>query len=366
MFRKIGLVSVLTFLMICLSAQHNSLVIFSANGEPFYLSVNHESINKTAQSNLKVFDISSGWNFIEIKMPSIIKELSFKDSILLKSNPKFSNKEFTYSLIEKDGKLQLKFQSVSELSGPEKPPVPEAPKEIGPIIDNNLYGHLYRAKINNPLFFNHFNITTSTCDTILSDADLKHAVNLLNKCNDEETQSRYLNQIIENNCFTISQLNQLLTLLPIDMDRLVSAKLAYPHIIDKENCKSVLAVLKYPTMKESYTDFIKEQENKTKQKSLKCSEPLPDAKFNELLSKLKNTPYENDKYKLAKRLIVDVCLSTLQVKQITPIFSHDREKLDFLLSAYNVLTDKENAKLLISEFQSSQAQEEYLQLIPKP
>lgn len=363
MFRKIALVSILTFLMISVSAQRNSLVIFSATGNPFYLSVNHEAINKTAQSNLKVFDISMGWNFIEIKIPGIIKELTFKDSILLKSNTKYFNKEFTYSLVEKDGKLQLKFQSVSELSGPEKPTVPEVPKEVAPVVDNNLYGHLYRAKTNKPFFFNHYNKATSTCDTILSDADLKYAVHLLNTCNDEETQSRYLNQIIENNCLTISQLNQLLILLPIDMDRLVSAKLAYPHIIDKENSKSVLAVLKYPTMKESYTDFIKEQENKAKQKNLKCSEPLPDAKFNELLSKLKNTPYENDKYKLAKRLIVDVCLSTQQVKQITPIFSHDREKLDFLLSAYHVLTDKENAKLLVSEFQSSQAQEEYLQLI---
>ena len=245
------------------------------------------------------------------------------------------------------------------------PIVPDAPKEVAPVVDNNLYGHLYRANTNNPFFFNHFNIATSTCDTILSDADLKHAVNLLNKCDDEETQSRYLNQIITNNCFTISQLNQLLTLIPIDMDRLVSAKLAYPHIIDKENSKSILVVLKYPTMKESYADFIKEQENKAKQKNLKCSEPLAEAKFNELLSKLKNTPYEADKYKLAKRLIVDVCLSSLQVKQITPIFSHDREKLDFLLIAYIILTDKENAKLLVSEFQSSQAQEEYLQLISK-
>jgi hypothetical protein len=349
--------------MISVSAQHNSLVIFSANGNPFYLSVNHESINKTAQSNLKVFDISTGWNFIEIKIPSIIKELSFKDSILLKSNSKFLNKEFTYSLIEKDGKLQLKFQSISELSGPEKLTLPEPPKEIVPVVDNNLYGHLYRAKINKPYFFNHYN--SSACDTILSDTDLKHAINLLNKCNDEETQSRYLNQIIENNCLTNSQLNQMLTIIPIDMDRLTSAKLAYPHIIDKENSKSVLAVLKYQTMKESYTDFIKEQENKAKQKSLKCSEPMPDAKFNDLLSKLKNTPYENDKYKLAKRSIVDACLSTQQVKQLTPIFSHDREKLDFLLSAYNILTDKENAKLLVSEFQSSQAQEEYLQLISK-
>jgi hypothetical protein len=365
MFQKIGLVSVLTFFMISIHAQHNSLVIFSANGNPFYLTVNGESINKTAQSNLKIFDMSTGWNFIEIKIPSIIKELTFKDSILLKSNTKFSNKEFTYSLIEKDGKLQLKFQSVSELSGPEIPTVPVAPKEVIPLVDNNLYGHLYRAKINTPFFFNHYKAIISTCDTVLSDVDLKYAVNLLNKCNDEETQSRYLTQIIENNCLTISQLNQLLTLIPIDMDRLTLAKVAYPHIIDKENSKSILAVLKYPTMKESYTDFIKEQENKAKQKSLKCSEPLADDKFNDLLSKLKNTPYENDKYKLAKRLIVDVCLSTQQVKQITPNFSHDREKLDFLLSAYNVLTDKENAKLLVSEFQSSQAQEEYLELISK-
>lgn len=365
MFLKIRVIYILTLYSIIGFGQNNALVIFSANGNPFYLSVNHEVINKTAQSNLKVLNISMGWNIIEIKIPSIIKELTFKDSIFIKNNTKFSNKEFTYSLIEKEGKLILKFQSISELSGPEKPPVPEAPKEVIPLVDNSIYGNLYQAKANKPVFFNHFDALTSTCSETISLIDMKYALTLLNKCNDEESKYTYINQIIENNCLKTLQLNELLVLLPIDMDRLAIAKAAYLHILDKENIKAILTVFKYPAMKESYVDYIKEQENKSKQKSLKCTEPISDAKFGDILSKIKNTAYEQDKFKLAKKTVVDVCISTQQAKQITPFFSHDREKLDFLVCAYNVLTDKENAKLLISEFQSNEAKEEYINLISK-
>jgi hypothetical protein len=48
----------------------------------------------------------------------LLKNLRFKDSILLSSKSKFVNKEFTYVLIEKGEKLELQFKSVPELSGP--------------------------------------------------------------------------------------------------------------------------------------------------------------------------------------------------------------------------------------------------------
>ena len=366
MFRKLGLVFLFTIFSIKISAQTNSLVVFSSNGSVFQLKVDNEIINKVKQSNVKAIDLSTGSHHLEISEfddSGVVTVL--KDSIFIGNELKYSNKEFTYVLESKDKKPFLVFKSISGQSGPSSPPIPEAPKEIIPLVDNSLYGNLYQAKNNIPVFFNHYDILNSSCEIKLSDMDLKYAVNLLKKCNDIETEFRYLNQIIKNNCLTSNQLKDLLALLTMDMDRLTIAKLAYSHLIDKENSKEILSVFKYPAMKESYVDFMKEQENKIKQKNLHCSEPMPDSKFGELLSKIKNTTHENEKYQLAKKLIVDVCISSMQIKQITPFFTHDRDKLDFLVSAHLVLTDKENAKLLISEFQSSEAKEEYLNLISK-
>ncbi|MDF2453965.1 MAG: hypothetical protein K0S26_3469, partial [Bacteroidota bacterium] len=171
------------------------MVIVSEQGRPFFLSMNREPVNKTAESIVKVFNLSTGWNFIEIKMPGTSTELSLKDSILLSANSKFLDKEFTYVLSEKNEKLQLKFKAVSERSGPETPPVPEAPKETVPLVDNSIYGNLYQAVKNKPVFFDNYDEETSSCKIALTDKEIKYALNLMFKVNDKETAYRHLNQI---------------------------------------------------------------------------------------------------------------------------------------------------------------------------
>lgn len=365
MVQKLKVLFYLLFCGLSIYAQSNALVIFSESGHPFYLSVNHESINTTAQSNVKVFDLATGWNLIEIKIPGIIKELRYKDSILLSNKSKFLNKEFTYVLIEKGEKLELQFKSVSELSGPAVPLVPEEPKEIVPLVDNSIYGNLYQAVKNKPVFYNNYDSETNTCKVALTDKDIKYALNLFKKANDNEAAYRYLNQILENNCYNTLQLKELLESTPIDMDKLNSAKKAYSHISDLQNINTLLPIFKYPAMKESYITFIKERENIVKQKNMNCQTPINDAKFEELSAKIKKAPYENDRLVAAKKLLVDVCLSSTQTIKLSELFSHDREKLELLKSAYNVLTDKANASSLTEAFQFKETKDEFLKYISK-
>lgn len=339
------------------------MVIFSEQGNPFYLRVNHEAINKTAESDVKVFNLPTGSNFIEIKVQGTAKELSLKDSIFLSPNSKFLDKEFTYVLSEKEEKLELKFKAVSEHSGPETPLVPEAPKEKVPLVDNSLYGNLYQAIKNKPVFFDNYDEETSSCKIALTDKEIKYALNLMLKVNDKETAYRHMNQIIDNNCYTVLQLKELLDAVYIDMDKLNSAKKAYPHISDKENVNILMTLFRYPAMKESFAAFLKEQENIIKQKKLQCKEPISSAKLDEIYTRIKNTSYENEKINLAKKLLVDVCLSSGQVKKLSELITHDREKNELLKSAYYVLTDKENAATLTDEFQFTETKEGFLKFI---
>lgn len=365
MLQKITVLIYFLFMGICAVSQQNTLVIFSASGNPFYLSVNGERINSTAQSNVKVFNMSIGWNKIDIKVPGIIKELRLRDSILLSNKSKFLNKEFTYVLIEKGEKLALVFKAVSEVSGPEKPPIPEAPKETAPMVDNSIYGNLYQAVNNKPVFYKNYDAETSTCTTALTDKEINYAIKLMAKANDKEAAYRYLTQIIELNCYNTLQLRELLETVPIDMDRLNSAKKAYSHVTDQQNINTILSVFKYPTMKESYATFLKEEENTIKQKSLNCKEPASEEKFNTVYTKIKNTPYENEKLNVSKKLLVDICLSSVQIKKISELYTHDREKLEYMKCACNILTDKENTKTLIDEFQFQGTKDEFLKYISK-
>ena len=344
-------------------AQRNSLVIFSAEGQPFYLSINKEPINKIAQSNVKAFDLSVGWALIEIKIPSIIKELRFKDSILLGVTKKNINKEFTYVLEEHEGKLSLHFKSVSEFSGPEKPTVPEPPKEVIPLVDNSIYGNLYKAVNNKPVFYNNFNAKNNKCEHDLNDQEIKYALNLMNKANDKEAAYRYLKQIIDSNCYSVNQLKILLETAPIDMDRLNSAKKAYSHVIDKQNITALMPIFKYPVMKESFGTFLKDEENVLAQKRMNCKEPCSESAFTNVYQLIKKAAYENEKVIVAKKELVDVCLSSIQIKKLGELFSHDREKLEFIKYALPVLTDKENAKSLIEEFQYQGTKDDYLKYL---
>jgi hypothetical protein len=116
-------------------------------------------------------------------------------------------------------------------------------------------------------------------------------------------------------------------------------------------------------MKESFTSFLKDQENISKQKKMQCKEPITSGKLEEIYNRIKNTAYENEKINLAKKILVDVCLSSVQAKKLSDLITHDREKSELLKSAYYVLTDKENANTLAEEFQFSESKEEFLKFI---
>lgn len=365
MFQKIKVLIFILFYGLSIRSQNTSLVVFSASGNPFYLSVNHEPINKNAESNVKVFDLTKGWNFIEIRIPGIIKELRLKDSILLSDKSKFLNKEFTYVLLEKGDQLELQFKCVSERSGPPVPSVPLAPKELTPLFDNSVYGNLYQVIKNKPVFYENFDKKTADCKTELSEKDIEYAVKLINNSRSENDKPRTLEKIINANCFKTYQVKQLLELLIIDVDRLSYAKLAYPHLSDKENAGSLLSIFKYQTMKESYSNFIRDQENIILQKKLNCTEPVSNSKLEELISKIKNSGYEFEQLITAKKLMVNICLSSSQVKTMIGLFTHDRERLEFAENAYNILTDKENSRELINEFQFTETKTEFLKYISK-
>jgi len=346
-------------------SQNNSLVIFSASGDPFTLKVDQQVINAVPQSDVKAFDLSLGRHTIEISMLSLGAPRLLKDSVLFVDEAKYAHKEFTYALVSSGKTLYLQFKSVSELSGPALPPVPEAPKETAPVADNSIYGNLYQAKGNKPVFFQNYDSETSSCKTPLSDKDISYALKLLKSVNDEERQMSYAKSIVLNNCYTTAQLQQLLLTFPAEMDRLEIAKPAYLHLSDRKNTALLNAAFKYQSIIDSYAAFAGEQENLLKQKSLHCSQAIDGAAFGQLQSKVKNSGYEHEKLAALKKALSSVCLSTAQAQELAMLFTHDRERLECLKCAYPVIVDKENAAQLASQFQFTETKQDFLKFISK-
>ncbi len=342
-------------------SQNNSLVIVSSTGQPYYLNLDGALVNAKPQSIMKAFDLKLGKHQIELLDGT--RTVFFKDSVEFVNVGKYLNKEFTFALVKNNNKFELQYKALSEPSGPITPPIPEKPVEIAPLIDNSIYGNLYRAKANKPIFFDNYSDSIFSCIVSLNEKDIEYGVKLLNRCNDEERRMRYAIEIVKNNCYTVAQLLKLLNTFNTELERLEIAKPAYLHLTDKKNVALLYPAFKYETVISNYKLFIADQENLVKQKKMKCSVPVDDIIFTGIFNKVKTSGYDNEKIVAAKKEMANVCLSQLQVKQLAGIFTHDREKLECLKCAYPILTDKENANLLVDEFQFDDTRQEYLKFV---
>ncbi len=345
-------------------AQNNSIVIISESGNPFYLFLNGKQINTSAQSDVKAFNARNGWNNIKIKKSDSIQFI-YNDSIFINDKFKFTNKEFTYIIIEKGNNIKINFKSITEHSAPEKPFIPLPPKNIPILTDNNSYGNLYQMVNNKPVFLKNYNSENQLCANAINDTEINYALNLIDKANDPETAYGYLNQIIELNCYTVKQLEQLLNLSTIDIDKLNLAKKGYTHIQDPEHIEIIYSCFKYTSIKDAYISFVKEQKNISVQKKLNCTTPIDSSKYEVIYMKFKNTSNDNQKINIAKNICLNICMTTHQIKKISNLFTADSKKLELFKESIYTLTDKENIKSLANEFKYQGTKNDFLNFISK-
>ena len=66
MFIKKITIVLCVFLALLTKSQTNSLVVFSNVGQVFTLTLNDEIANKVPESNVKAFNLSTGWQKVKI------------------------------------------------------------------------------------------------------------------------------------------------------------------------------------------------------------------------------------------------------------------------------------------------------------
>ncbi|MBS1637033.1 MAG: DUF4476 domain-containing protein [Bacteroidetes bacterium] len=369
MFRP-GLILVfIFFLQTVFHAQTNDLVIFSATGKRFILTVNNDVINTVPQSNVKAFAISPGVLRLKIKFQEAKDSTVFYPVITIGNDKKYLNKEFTYVITDSYTNPKalhaLRFVTVNDTSGPEKPPIPEAPKEVVPMIDNSIYGILYKAKDNKPVFFNNYHTDSRSCDTSLSQHEMRYFAQLMNKSNDLERKSAYVTDVIQNNCYSVAQLMELVSYFTIELDKLKACKEGYWHLTDKQNASRLREVLVYKSIQEDYDNYLEEIARIEKQQKLACKEAVGAEKMTQMMAALKAAAYENEKLKVAKKQLSGNCFSCEQIRLMATSFHHDRERIDFVKSSYRVVVDKQEFYKLSDIFDFAETKDEFNKLYGK-
>jgi hypothetical protein len=358
--RKKAFILFLSFLYPGIYAQlmdHNIVVL--SQGKKFILYVNGEKVNPQPEMNVKAFHINEGWCKLKAELEN---GPVISDSIKIKAFPKNNNKEITYTIDE--NKKKFVFVSMSDMSAPELPPVPEPPY-TGPVVDNNTYGNLYRAENGKPVFFHNYKDSTGTCSVELNDKDIFYGLNLINNSNDIQNRYDYIAFTVDRNCYTTQRIIQVLNKLDIELDKLKLSKRAYTHLSDPKNAAQMKSIFKFKSVSEDFDRFIKDVANAEHQKNLHCKEAISEANLQDIIARIKKGQYEPDRLEIAKQQVINNCLSTIQVDKLIQLFGHDREKMDLAKSAYAITIDKDNYKNLADNFQFSENRTEFLKFLEK-
>jgi len=347
-----------------LQSQTNNLVVFCPEGKRFLLSLNHEPVNTVPQADVKASGLTAGKQVLRIEFRDGTLQQVYRDSVMISPDEKLLNKEVTYAIeeeTEKNGatRFRLRFITINTFSGPEAPQVPEAPKEKVPLIDNSIYGILYRAKANAPVFYHNYNDSSNTCTTALGDKDMSYLDQLINRSNDFERKFSYVMETVRNNCYNTTQLKQMLTYLPIELDKLKACKEGYWHLTDKQNAPQLQDALIYKTIQDDFKSYLKDLDMIRKEHQRNCTDTLSSQQFEAMFKAMKNAGYDTDKLNEGKRQLGNKCLRTAQVAQILTLFTHDRDKLQYARLVYPQVSDKEHFQSLADDFQFEETRSEF-------
>lgn len=347
-----------------LHSQTNNLVVFCPEGKRFLLHLNNEPVNATPQANVKATGLAAGKQVLRIDFRDGTFQQVYRDSITIDPGEKLLNKEVTYAIeeeLQKNGTphFRLRFITINTFSGPEAPHVPEAPKEKVPLIDNSIYGILYRAKTNTPVFYHNYNDSTNSCAKVLGEKEMSYLDQLINRSNDFERKYSYVMETVRNNCYSTVQLKQMLAYLPIELDKLKACKEGYWHLTDKQNAPQLQEALIYKTIQDDFKNYLKDLNAIRQEHQRNCTDTLSPQQFEAMFKAMKNAGYDTDKLNEGRKQLGNKCLRTAQVAQVLTLFTHDRDKLQYARLVYAHVSDKENFQSLADDFQFEETRSEF-------
>jgi len=116
--KRLSTIAAVLFSSALLTAQNNNLVVFSENGERFTLVLNGLRQNQKPETNVKVTGLNAEWYTAKIifeksggkQLPDLNSKVGMMDGGTF-----VSNKEVTYSIINKKGKYKLRWNGTADI-----------------------------------------------------------------------------------------------------------------------------------------------------------------------------------------------------------------------------------------------------------
>lgn len=230
--KKIFFAFVLTLVSFVVYAQETRILVFSENGEPFYLYMNNQLQNKLPQKqvsvgNLVLKDYQITIEFQDIHKQKIRKDLRVK-----------TGREEVYVVYSENGNYVLDYYTKAKKGM-------YSPSFSSPVLQElEMYQGKYGCAkpLSDELFNNHKNKVEQQ---VFEDAKYQASLNL-----------------IQTTCISSTQLGKLAILIEFETERLELLKKAYSYIYDRNNILNLSELFTFPESMNELKKHIHLHENK--------------------------------------------------------------------------------------------------------
>lgn len=403
---------VLLTLMIYLSAimvysQASNLILFTEQGEQFWVILNGIRQNAKPETNVKITDLTA---------PSYKVKIIFKDSLLkqLDKTIFFQEKssEATY-VIKKNNKNEYTIRFMNSVPISQVPPAPvQNQTQIGytetppPVVNDKVYVGITVKDETTGTNFNmnisqnenqqtvSYSNTTETyssqyyhpsqgqtqyvyqmpgykgsigCPYPMPPDQFGQVKQSIAGKSFDDSKLTIAKQVISNNCLLSSQVKDMLKLFSFEDTRLELAKYAYGFTYDIANYYQINDAFTFESSIQDLNKYIADHpvqplviqiapppppkvvEHQTSRKG--CPKPLSQKDFIILKQKVNSKSQESAKVAIAKQYIKMSCLLTNQVRELLMLLSMEHNKLDLAKLAFDYTYDMENYYSLSDVFE---------------
>jgi hypothetical protein len=254
----IRILLVLLFYISGLLKAQNNLILLTESGENFWLYVNDQKINDSAQSIVKATKI---WDdTCRLKIVYADKKLNdfSARAYFLQNGRSCKNLEFTYSVEKIKGKYTLKYVSTNLITTDSV----LTPKQVATRVKDFAILQKKEQDAKNKAT-EKYPPPSALCAKAMSDSLLEASINSLKINHIETSRVKDAKWLISNNCLSVAQVEKILNAFDYDDSKLKLATFGYDYIIDKENFLNLANTFYHKSEKERLKEFYNTKTQKT-------------------------------------------------------------------------------------------------------
>lgn len=311
------------FLAFCLSflgmQSQNNLVVFTENGEKFYLLVNGIKQNATPETNVKVTDLIHPQYKVKVMFDEKAKGVIDQTVYMMDGGETVKNHEFVYSVkMTKKGEYKIRPMSMVAIS--------ESKADPSQAVVHYSTSEPVATPQNQSV---HTNVNTSGSTNMSTNVNVTETITQTH-LNNENGANANVGVNVNGMGINISINDNMGGMNHNSSTTISSQTITTGTSAGSSNSSQMMETP------------VSNSDNVTSSSSANCSKPINASEFKSVKSSIESKSFEESKIKIAKQVIDANCLTTEQVKQIMLLFSFEETRLDLAKYAYLHTYDPKN------------------------